>query len=215
MKNKIFNIISMILNITIIVLVSYSVANFFIYAGQRGNPEIPQKCFMYFTVDSNILVALCSAIILVFNVLILFNKRTTIPKWANIIKLMGTVAVTITLLTVCLYLGPINGFEHQFAGDNLYMHLLCPLFALISFIVFEDCTKKLNWKHSFFVIIPLVAYGIVYLTMVVILHRWDDFYSLNIGGMWYLSFAVMLLIAYASSTLIIYIKNKLLSKNIS
>ena len=62
-----------------------------------------------------------------------------------VLKYIGTVAVTITLVTVLVFLG----------------------------------------------IVPMLLYGILYLYMVVISKKWEDFYGFNKTGKWPISFVLM------------------------
>ena len=70
--------------------------------------------FRYFTVLSNVF---CAAAAL----LICFASSVS---WVWTLKYIGTVAVTVTMLTVFLFLGPNLGYKMLLTGPDLYMHPL-------------------------------------------------------------------------------------------
>ena len=152
----------------------------------RRTPQgkMPEN-FRYFTVLSNLFCALTALILLIFE---LFGAM---PAWAVTLKYMGTVAVTVTLLTVFLYLLPatrsLQGLLNTW--PETVMHLITPALAILSFLCFEK--KGLSaW------IIPLglvfvLLYGWLYLDRVVVAKAWPDIYGFNKGGKWKLSFSLM------------------------
>jgi hypothetical protein len=72
--------------------------------------------FRYFTVLSNVF---CAAAAL----LMCFSPSSS---WAWTLKYIGTAAVTVTMLTVFLFLGPNLGYKRLLTGPDLYMHLVTP-----------------------------------------------------------------------------------------
>jgi len=114
------------------------------------------------------------------------------PKsFATQFKYYGTCTVVVTLITVLVFLGPTIGYKKMFEGNNLYMHLVGPLLALISFC-FLDRGTKLNISHVWKSLIPTIIYGAVYIVMVLITKEWPDFYGFNANGMWYVSLVAMM-----------------------
>ena len=67
---------------------------------RRVSREKLKESFRYFTVLSNVFCAFTALILLLSE---LFGAM---PAWAVALKYMGTVAVTVTFLTVCLFLLP-------------------------------------------------------------------------------------------------------------
>lgn len=215
MKNKVFNIISLICNVVMIILVIYSVSCFFVKTGEGNMPVLGAACFRYFTIDSNILGAICCAIIIPYNIMTIAGKTEKISKWASIVKLVGTTAVAVTLLTVACFLGPLQGYSGMFSGNNLFLHLICPLLAIISYVGFEK-SGKTKWTCSLFGILPTFVYGLVYLVMVIFIGTekggWVDFYNFNINGMWYIS-VVAMLVATAGISMGLFFLKKLITKD--
>ena len=106
-------------------------------------------------------------------------------------KYVGTVAVLVTLLTVLLFLGPHYGYKMLFSGPDLWLHLVCPLLALLSYLLWDRA--PLSLATALLGVLPVLLYGLLYLRRVVFQQRWEDFYDFNRGGKWPLSFAAMLL----------------------
>lgn len=106
-------------------------------------------------------------------------------------KYVGTVAVMVTLLTVLLFLGPHYGYKMLFSGPDLWLHLICPLLALLSYLLWDRA--PLTAATALLGVLPVLLYGLLYLRRVVFQQRWEDFYGFNRGGKWPLSFAAMLL----------------------
>lgn len=185
-KTEIKKYIAIAIDIINILLVGLSVLSFF-EDGGNGNIVVKDAlCFGRFTNDSNILMAITSLIPLVF----LFKSE--VPEVVVVLKFVGTVAVTVTLLTVLLFLGPTHGYDGMFDGVFLYLHLICPLLSIISLYLPETPKPlpKFAWLYG---TLPVVVYGSVYLIMVLITEKWPDFYGFNRGGFWYISLPAMFL----------------------
>ena len=85
-------------------------------------------------------------------------------------------------------------FEDKLRGAerHLFMHLITPLLALISFCVFEK--RGMSFKIALLGMLPVVFYGPWYLYKIRFASegkRWDDFYGFNKGGKWPVSFTMM------------------------
>lgn len=149
----------------------------------------PGKLFRYFTTLSNVLCAIASLIVFLCAA---FGK---LPFRALLLKYVGTTAVTVTLLTVFLFLGPTShDWKGLLVGDELFLHLVCPVLAIVSFLVFEK-TAMPAWTIAIGAL-PVPLYGALYLYKVVSApepRRWEDFYGFNRGGKWPVSFGLMTL----------------------
>ena len=121
--------------------------------------------FAMFTTDSNLLLGLFSIPILVYQILVLTNKRKEVPFFAYILKYVGVVGTSLTLLTVLFYLSPIlgSGFYRLFLDTNFFYHLVIPVLGIVSFIFFEyDHYEPISFKFTFVGIIPMVVYSTYY-----------------------------------------------------
>ena len=147
-----------------------------------------RKAFRFFTCQSNVFCATAALLTAVSQL------TGSLPDWIWILKYIGTAAVTVTMMTVLLFLGPVYGYEAVMKHESdLFMHLLTPLMALVSFCVFEK--RGMSFGVSMLGLLPVVLYGGLYLYKTVYApegKRWEDFYAFNRTGKWPLSFAAML-----------------------
>ena len=177
------------INILIFVITAISFLFCFRKDG-RWDLRAGKKSLRFFTILSNLFCAV-SALLWVLSS----------SYWAWLLKYVGTVAVTVTLLTVIFFLGPNMGYKPLFSGKDLYLHLCVPLLAIVSFC-FMECQFALSFSLSLLGILPVIIYGFVYLVEVVILKNWEDFYGYNKDGKWKISMAAMFAGGFAVCMLI-------------
>lgn len=208
-------IAALIMNIFIICTMIYSMIVFFTGTGDGNMAVHGTRCFMFFTIDSNLLMAISSIVSIVCLVKKLKDKSYTFPVGATVFNLVATVGVTITFLVVLFFLGPISGFSIMYAGTNLFMHGINPVFAIIIYM-FLQTDNYMTVKKNVSGIITTMVYGIIYMVMVVFIGwtkgGWYDFYHFNIGGFWYITFIVMQGIAFGVSVLLSTVHNKMLKR---
>ena len=145
------------------------------------------KAFRYFTVLSNAFCAISALVLLIS------EMSGSVSPAALLFKYLGTVSVTVTFLTVMLFLGPTQGYKKMLGGQDIYMHLIGPLLATISFCFLEK--REMTLATAMIGVIPVLIYGLVYLYKVIYVpedKRWDDFYGFNRGGRWPVAFAAMI-----------------------
>ncbi|WP_156035898.1 hypothetical protein [Butyrivibrio sp. AE3004] len=176
------SIISFVINLIIFVLTLILTIRFFREDG-KWSPSRGKKAFRYFTTLSNVLCALTSLCMCFYP-----NAMC-----AYYLKIIGTAGVTVTMLTVFLFLGRIYGYAVLLKGSDLFMHLITPLLALISLCAFEK--RGISFVASFIGMIPVALYAPLYLYNVVLApkeKRWEDFYAFNRDGKWWISYLMML-----------------------
>ncbi len=148
-----------------------------------------RKAFRFFTVQSNVF---CGAAALL---MCLFPGQ----GWSWTLKYVATAAVSVTMLTVFLFLGPTQGgYAALLRGSDFFMHLTTPLLAIISFCVYER--RGMGFGTALLGMLPVALYGVWYCYKVVFApeeKRWNDFYGFNRDGKWPIAFAAMLLGAFA------------------
>lgn len=181
-------LIDLLLNGLIVLTTAWAVLMYFI-----GEPDIlgshDVQCFKYFTTDSNILAALGSLLYLGFRFLHRDDPSRTPPQWLTLFKFVGTVAASITLLTVVFFLAPMGAVRGKglptvllfFTGNVFVLHLSTPVLSILSTLFLEK-DAPLTRKHALWGTLPTTVYGLVYLTMVVLLQQWDDWYGFTFGG---------------------------------
>ena len=141
--------ISIILNILIIVLEIVGV----IYTFNSYKLNL----FMYYTIDSNILLLFASILYLIGLVTGKDNK------FIHLLKFSATVSVAITFIVVLSILSwssNMSLYNLLVKDAMLYHHILCPLLAIISFILFEKYDNKMN-RYQLKGLLFTVLYAIV------------------------------------------------------
>lgn len=206
MKTKAKYLITTISYVFIILATIYAVVELFnADFGFGMGPE----CFRYFTIESNIFMAITAAITIGY--IIKNNKEEKdLPLWLLIMLLSSTSAVTLTFITVAVFLGPVVGYSGLFSNGNLFMHLITPLISAGIYCVFLN-KPTYNWKFFFFGFAPTFIYGLMYIICVFGLKIWPDFYNFNLNGMWFVIFPLMV-IGSLTISFGIYEIRKLLSK---
>ena len=119
----------------------------------------------YFTVLSNLLLGAAALLYAAWLIALLAGKAQALSRALRLLKYAGTVSVTLTFLTVMLFLGPTFGFGGMFRGSNLWFHLIIPLAALASFLLLER-DGRLSFRDSLNAVVPMLLYGIGYIVNV-------------------------------------------------
>lgn len=196
-REKVKTLIAVIVNAWIVIFTAYGMCRFFTVGGDGNMAVMNTRCFQYFTVDSNLLAALASLLLLIGQISNLRGGQAPHPALL-VLKHVGTTAVGVTFFTVFCFLGTLYGYRSMVAGVNLYMHLLTPLLAMLGFCLLEK-QPRLRFRGVFLGLLPTVLYGIVYVILVVFQKRWPDFYGFNIGGYWKISCCLMLIATFLIS----------------
>ncbi|MBQ8468358.1 MAG: hypothetical protein IJ542_01225 [Clostridia bacterium] len=173
----------------------------------------------FFTVLSNIFVAIIAILFVIKTIKNLIEDKYEFPHWMIVLKQIATAGVALTFATVVTMLAPASaitgkGYFSMFEHNNLFMHLLTPILAIVSFVFFER-EKPLRIRESFWFLIPVIIYSIVYTIMVVFIGEanggWKDFYNFTLHGkMWLAPLAAvgMLGFAFLVSWLLVFCHNK-------
>ncbi len=106
--------------------------------------------FMYFTIQSNLLIALVCLI----GLCLILTKKEINRIWF-IIKLVSTISITLTGLVFCFVLAPTMGFE-AWNLANILTHVIVPICAIIYFLIFgidsnykdiDNCKSRYNYMN--------------------------------------------------------------------
>ena len=108
---------------------------------------------MYFTIQSNIAIAIISAI-----GLYLMSKGDRISTIWQIIKFVGTISITLTGVVFGFVLAPTLG-ENAWNIQNTLTHLVVPVVSVIDFFVISSATD-LKKSSVIYVVIPPILYAI-------------------------------------------------------
>ena len=109
--------------------------------------------FMYFTIQSNIAIA----IICVVGFFLLMRGGEIRNAWC-IVKLVGTVSITLTGVVFVVLLAPVLG-DRAWNVQNTLTHVVVPAAAIIDFFVVAS-GNRINRKNVIYVIIPPLLYAI-------------------------------------------------------
>lgn len=139
----------------IIVIVSAVLGTILSAAGGRNSFMGGSVVFMYFTIQSNIAIAL---ICLIGLVLLASGKK--IGKVWYIIKFVGTVAITLTGVVFCFVLAPTMRIA-AWSIQNILTHVVVPVVSIADFLVIGSCAGvEIRKRSVVFVIIPPLLYAI-------------------------------------------------------
>ncbi|MCR5146807.1 MAG: hypothetical protein K6B70_05640 [Clostridia bacterium] len=203
MKKKSIKI-SLVINIIVFILTV--AASIIMFTGFKfmGNDVVLESTkigmLKFFTVQSNIFMGLMALICAIKEISVLKGKIKDVPIILYVLKLISTVAVGLTFITVVAYLGPISvgGLPSMLKNSNLFFHLLIPVISMINFAIFEK-TDKIKFKYTFLGLIPTVLYAIFYLINVLI-HMENgkvspiyDWYWFAQAGIWQICIVVPLM----------------------
>ncbi len=108
---------------------------------------------MFFTVQSNIAVAVICAVGLVF----LLRGKPVSNAW-YVVKFVGTVAITLTGMVFCFVLAPTMG-SNAWGLANVLTHVVVPLASVIDFFV-TGTGGIFSAMHVLYVTLPPLAYAV-------------------------------------------------------
>ncbi len=136
-----------------VVIVSAVVGTFLsAYAG-RDSFMGGKTVFMYFTIQSNIALAIISCI-----GFFLMRKGGEISNAWKVVKFVGTVSITLTGVVFCVVLAPTLGV-YAWNLQNILTHVVVPVASVADyFVVFHSVGIKR--RNVFFVVIPPILYAI-------------------------------------------------------
>ncbi len=198
--------ISLAVNI-IITLVTVAVVISYFFQEPSVLTKNGYESFRFFTTDSNILAGISAAVTAFYDIRIIKGKTDTFPKWAVLLKYAGTSCAFVTFSVTAFFLLPLYG-PIVYSGTLILFHVTNPLMSLFS-LIFLETAHKIRFREILLGAVPVMVYGIVYLTEVVVIGEenggWMDFYGFNIDGKWPVSFALMnlggFLIAFVTALL--------------
>ena len=190
-------IVSIVLNSIIVVIMIFITVFLFKRDGKWSLSNI-KKPLRYYTFQSNVLCAVAALLMIIF--------PNVYPVW--VVKYVATATITVTILTVFLFLSHIYGFKRLLSGRDFWMHLINPVLAIVSFCVFER--NHISFPIALIGILPVILYGLFYGYHVMIASeekRWEDFYGFNKSNKWYLAVIFMLLGTFAVCMGLMLIQN--------
>lgn len=137
----------------LIVIVSAAIGVCRSAAASRGTFMGGNRVFMFFTIQSNIAIALICAIGLV----LLFRRKPPKTFWF-VLKFIGTVSITLTGVVFVFVLAPTLG-PYAWNLQNVLTHVVVPIIAVIDFFV-TGVYGTVQKRHVPLVTLPPLAYAI-------------------------------------------------------
>ncbi len=136
-----------------VVIFSAVIGTYLSYAAGRGSFMGGRQVFMYFTIQSNLLIA-----ILCLTGAVFLLRNRAVPAWWYVLKLVGTVSITLTGVVFAFVLAPTMG---RFAWNvqNTLTHVVVPVAAVLDFFVTGVCAR-IPRRSVFYVTIPPAAYAV-------------------------------------------------------
>lgn len=143
--------------------------------------EVGWKSYHMFTILSNLLMAVISAMCIPFAVDGMRYRNYHLPRWYVNLLYAGTTGVSITFIIALTVLSPAAGFYRiMLYSDNLFLHLICPVLSILLFL-FVNSDHRVSWKDSLIAIIPVCIYMVAYLILVFVVGEeaggWRDHYQ--------------------------------------
>ena len=205
-KNRILNVFSLMINLTVIISVAYAIAHNFradILINEEDEITVGSEllnfrgwtCLRFFTNLSNILAAIACVTTLVFNVKNAVRDEYLFPRWVTLLKFSAITSIFLTFITVTVFLSPLIAFTGKsyfllFKGNSFFVHFFNPVLAAAGFLTCER-DGALSFKDSLIAVTPVLLYAVLYTVMVVVVKAWPDFYSFTFGGrLWAIAVSV-------------------------
>lgn len=166
------------------------------------------ESFKFYTTDSNLLLMIICIITAIYLLLFNFKKVKKIPTWVKFGKLMITTCTTLTMMAVLAFV-PFTGLVDfktptgMFMNSNIFFHLLCPICAIIGYLLFEERSELKIW-YTLLSVIPTAIYAIFYLSVALthiqpggVINPHYDWYGLSRFGVSFAPLSVMLALGFS------------------
>ena len=211
-------IASLAINIAMAIMVALAWGSMAFGAGLGMLAARGLASLKYFTVLSNILLAIASVAYAIGLGKVLAGKAQAVSRGVHVLKYAGTVSVGLTFATVMLFLGPTMGYAFMFAGANLWLHLVVPVLAMVEFVAL-DHFWELTLRDNLCAILPLVVYGIGYVGNILINgvgsgYATNDWYGFTMFGMHMIPvvYLVMVAVTFCIGALVRFAHRKLAAR---
>lgn len=137
----------------LITIISALTGTFFsAYAG-RGSFMGGLSVCMYFTIQSNVALA----IVCLIGLSKMLGGREISDRW-YVIKFVATVSITLTGFVFCFVLAPTMG-RYAWNFQNILTHVVVPITSILDFFV-VGVNSRIAYKSDIYVILPPIAYAI-------------------------------------------------------
>lgn len=125
------------------------------------------NAFRYFTVDSNVLMAVTAVLSLIERTPRIKKSGLLPPRFMHALRIAAVSSVIVTFAVTLFYLAPAVGFLKLYANSNFFFHFVIPALSLTVFCLTKK-TEKLPFGYSFFSLIPVSLYAVYYSVPVIV-----------------------------------------------
>ena len=205
--NKMRCIVGLVICSIVIILTLVSLTLNIINFYQDDTPEAGIGTLRMYTTLSNILATLAASICIPFQIDGLRKNKYKLPKWIVEVMYVGASGVFLTFIIAVSFISINNGFVYaMFYHSNLFMHTLTPIFIVLLFTV-AISDAHIEFKRSFFTIIPTFIYALLYFILAFVAKVWRDHYHVHDIIPWPITFILLLAIAFGLSQLLRFLHN--------
>ena len=131
-------------------------------------PTNKWRCFAFYTDISNALTFIVSIILIVTCIVVLCKRGGRLPQWVMVLKYITVCMLFITFIVVVSILAPYFGKDGYitflFKDSMLFTHTICPIYALVSSLVFER-GYVYKFIYTIYALIPTLIYGITLIVL--------------------------------------------------
>ncbi len=117
------------------------------------------KPYLFFTNIGNLIYLIVAILVLIAQISALAKKKD-ISRWAFVLHYVGTVTEVLIFLIVCLYLVWFNGPMMLYSGSFPFLHVLCPILAIVNHYVFLG-KSSYEYKDGSWGFLPPLLYASV------------------------------------------------------
>ena len=216
------SVTALISAVIVCICTSYAVGVGLLETSYYQQTDSGYSLFKYFTTNSNTLSAIGAAFLIPYAVEGIRVKRFCFPKWVGMIQYSGAICTTLTMAFALLFILPTQGKEIALGGMNFWLHLICPIMALILFLSVES-DFRFTFFDSIVCLAPFFLYAAIYMTSVVMVGEefggWRDIYHLTdqlpasfaASAMCAFALSVALLIGFLYNSLSVWRRKKMMS----
>lgn len=205
--NKMRWISGLVICLIVFVITSVSLAlNIGDYYSETS-PEAGFGTLRMFTTISNMIASVAAFACIPFQIDGIRKDKYKLPNWIVILMYVGAVGTFLTFIIAITLISIVQGFvKTMFYNSNLFLHTINPIFITILFVLAIP-DGHIKFKHSFFAIIPIGMYSILYYIMVFVAGVWRDHYQTNKFMPWPVTLIIVLLTTFGIAQLLRYLHN--------
>lgn len=203
--------LNLIFSTTIVVCVFISIVINLLAVPTAIVEEVGVKTFRMFTVLSNMLVGVASAMTIPFAVDGIRQRNYHLPRWIVYLTFVSVSCITLTFLVALAILSPRAGFfEIMLDGKNLLLHTIIPIISIVLFL-FVNAYHTIPFKATPLAVAPVFVYAMAYLILAIIIGEenggWRDHYRFEELMPWYYVLVLMLLLSFGIACLLRAVHN--------